>query len=184
MPDNKKVVFGNEQIKTIVKCLKIEINEAITKKIDLFQASMIRRFKRDIKNLKEYYSSLKTEMEKNLERPGLSKQLIEERKEKIALLPDELKRKGDDLFNKYRIKVKVMPCTIMLINTPAIKILCRISVGKKTKNLPMLYNPVTKSIDPLICDGCGHSITNLHFCDNLHTLCSFCSSKCPVCHPS
>ena len=89
--------------------------------------------------------------------------------------------KKDDLYKKYSIKVTIEPCTVMLIKTSAIKIFYRLSVGRDTTTLSLLYNPVTKSIDPLVCMACKESITNVHFCDALHLLCSSCHTKCPVC---
>jgi len=179
--DTKKDFLGDDQIKEIIKWVKTQAKEVVAREITPFQESMTRRFKRDIGNLEQYYDGLKREMEKSLERPGLSDQLIKERREKIALLPAEFKRKGDDLFKKYSIRVKVKPATAILIRTPAIKILYKTSVGRKIKHLSLIYNPVTKSIDPLVCQGCGKSITSIKFCTKLHLLCPLCANKCPVC---
>lgn len=177
----KTAVWGDKQIKKIMEWVRKQTKESIADDIGPFQESMTRRFRRDVANLEEYYAGLKEEMEKSLERPGLSDQLIKDRKEKIALLPDELGRKKDDLFKKYSIKVKIEPCSAMLISTPAIKILYKASIGRKRKNLSLIYNPVTKSVDPLVCQGCGRSATSLYFCDRLHLLCHACSDRCPVC---
>jgi hypothetical protein len=179
--EGKGVAWGDKQIGQIMNWVRIQTKESIKKETGPFQESMNRRFRRDVRSLEEYYASLKMEMEKALERPGLSDQLIKDRKEKIELLPDELSRKKDDLFKKYSIKVKVEPCAAMLISTPAIKILYKTSIGRKRKNLSLIYNPVTKSVDPLVCEGCGKSATSIHFCDHLHLLCPGCSGRCPVC---
>jgi len=132
-------------------------------------------------SLEEYYTDLEQEMAASLERPGLSSQLIKERQEKISLLPDELARKTDDLFKKYSIRVKIKLCGAMLICTPAVKVLYRVSVGKKQQRLSMIYNPANKSMDPLVCRGCGLSAFNIHFCRHLHLLCPICNAECPVC---
>lgn len=169
------------QIKKIMEWVRKQTKEAIAGEIGPFQESMTRRFMRDVANLEEYFASLKAEMEKGLERPGLTDQLIKGRREKIDLLPDELSRKKDELFKKYSIKVKIEPCAAMVISTLAIKILYRTSIGKKSKNLSLIYNPVTKSIDPLVCEACGRSVTNVHFCAHPHLICQVCSNRCPVC---
>jgi len=174
--EKKRVAaWKDKQIKEIMEWIRRQMKESITEKICPFQESMTRRFRRDVLNLEEYYASLKEEMEKSLERPGLSDQLIKDRQEKITLLPDELARKKDDLFKKYSVKVKVEPCSAMLISTPAIKILYKTSIGKKRKNFSLIYNPVTKSVDPLVCQKCGRSATNIYFNDRLHQLCPACS---------
>jgi hypothetical protein len=175
--EKKGGVWKDKQIKEIMEWVKKQMKESIAEEIGPFQESMTRRFRRDVANLEEYYAGLKEEMKKSLERPGLSDQLIKDRQEKIALLPDELARKKDDLFKKYSIKVKVELCSAMLISTPAIKILYKASIGRKRKNFSLIYNPVTKCIDPLVCQGCGRSATTIHFGDRLHLLCPACSGK-------
>ena len=131
--------------------------------------------------LKNIYRDLEKEMKKTLRRHRLSEELVKERNEKIALLPRELERKRDDLFKKYSIRVDIEPCAAMLVSTPAIKVLYYVLIGKKRKNISLIYNPVTRMLDPLVCQGCGKSITTICFCDNLHLLCQACGEKCPLC---
>jgi hypothetical protein len=152
------------------------------REISLFEESMNRRFRRDVTHLEEYYAGLQKEMESSLERSGLSDQLIRERQEKIALIPDEMARKKEDLHKKYSIRLKVVPCALMIVSMPAIQVLCRVSIGKKQKSIPLFYNPVTKNMDPAVCDGCGASTARLAFCDRFHLLCSVCAADCPTCH--
>lgn len=170
-----------ERSKAITKWIERQAQATMAEEIGPFLASMTRRFRRDAANLEEYYASLKKEMEQGLERSGLSEQLRKERQEKIALLPAELVAKRDDLFKKYSVKVKIEPCSAMIIRTPAIKLLYRAAVGKKNKDLSLIFNPVTKSIDPVLCQGCGASTTRIYFCRQLHTLCPACENKCPLC---
>ena len=54
---------------------------------------MNRKFRRDVRNLEEYYRSLEQEMQQSLVRSGLSDQLVQDRRAKIALIPEELARK-------------------------------------------------------------------------------------------
>jgi len=135
-----------------------------------------------VSNLEEYYASLREEMEKSLQKTTLSEQLVEDRREKISLLPDELEMKKEDLFKKYSIRVKIHPCALMLITTPAIKILYKAFIGRESKNVSMIYNPITKSVDPLVCEGCGTSINSVYSCKALHLLCFDCGRRCPVCN--
>jgi hypothetical protein len=123
-------------------------------------------------------------MKSSLERSGLSDQLIMERQEKIALIPDEMARNKDDLYKKYSIRLKVVPCAMMIVSMPAIQVLCRVSVGKKQKSIPLFYNPVTKGMDPAVCNGCGASTARIGFCERFHLLCPACTARCPVCHGS
>lgn len=146
-----------------------------------FIESMKRRYQRDSANLEEYYAGLRREMEASLSRAGLSEQLIAERQEKIAALPDELTRKKDDIFKKYSVRVKMEPVALLAIRTPAVKVLCRLAIGRRLREISLIYNPVTKTLDPLVCEGCGNNAVVISFCSAQHLLCPVCSGHCPRC---
>ena len=177
----RKPIWKDGQLERVMKCIKEQSKGILMDELKSFHETMTRRFVRDVTNLEEYYHALEKEMEKNLGRSRLSEGLIKERREKIGLLPDELIRKRDDLFKKYSIKVNIEPCAVMLINTPAVEVLYKVLTGRTHKNVSLIYNPVTKALDPLVCQGCGKSITGIYFCNHLHLLCSVCSEKCPLC---
>lgn len=177
----KPVNWQDEKIKKIIEWVECYTKAELAKEIASFEDSMNRRLRRDVASLEEYYTDLEQEMKASLERPGLSAQLIKERQEKIGLLPDELARKTDDLFKKYSIRVNIKLCGAMLIRTPAVKVLYRVSVGRKQQRLSMIYNPANKFMDPLVCRGCGVSTLSIHFCRYLHMLCPNCKEQCPVC---
>jgi hypothetical protein len=176
-------VFGEDKISRIIRWVQRQAPQILETQIQSFHDSMNRRFRRDVRNLEEYYAQLRQEMAENLKRPGLSEQLIQERKEKIALLPDEMIKKKEDLFKKYSIRIKLQLCGAMLIRTPAVKLFCKATVGRRQKPLTLYYNPIDKSIDPLVCSGCGGGTYQVLFCDHLHLLCPSCAGKCPVCTP-
>ncbi len=139
-----------------------------------FEKSMNRRFRRGVKNLNEYYQALREEMEKNLQRSGLSEQLISDRKEKIALIPAELAAKREDLFKKYTIRTQMKLGGAMLLKSPVVKVIFHIAVGKNKQTLFLIYNPVTKSIEPLPCHGCGRGTYKPFFGSKMEILCPDC----------
>jgi hypothetical protein len=176
-----KIVLEDRRIKKILKQIKILSKETIMEEIAPFRESMIRRYKRDAMNLEEYFEATKKEMKSSLQRQGISEELIRDRKEKMALLPQELDRKKEDLFKKYSIKIRIEPCAVMFIRTRAVKILYKLRKARNYRNLSLIYNPVTKSIDPFVCEGCGMSMTGIYCCADLHLLCSECKRRCPAC---
>jgi hypothetical protein len=173
--------FEAEKVRRIIQNVQRQAPKMLEGQIESFRESMNRRFRRDVANLEEYYAELKKEMTENLMRPGLSEPLIQERKDKIDLIPDELARKKDDLFKKYSIKIRLQLSGAMLIRTPAVKLFCRATIGRRQKPLTIFYNPMDKSLDPLVCTGCGDGTYQVLFCDHLHLLCPQCAVKCPVC---
>jgi hypothetical protein len=165
----------------LLKGISTEAEGLIAKEIRDFRDSMNRRLKRDAGNLEEYYETLKKEMQLSLTRAGLSDRLVQDRKEKIALLPEEMARKRQDLVMKYSIRVKLIPCAALFMRTPAVRILCDLSVERQKRSVSLTYNPMTRALDPLICEGCSRSVTNVLFCSRRHLLCSCCEGKCRVC---
>ncbi|WDN87674.1 hypothetical protein BuS5_00642 [Desulfosarcina sp. BuS5] len=172
--NKNKINFSEEKIKTLLNSVQRNAGPALAPELEPFQASMNRRYRRDVTNLDEYYAALQQEMEESLKRPGLSEQLITDRKEKIALIPDELAKKKDDLFKKYSIRVSLELCGAMLIRTPAVKVLYQASIGRSITNISMFYNPATKSMDPLVCRKCKKSTFNPYFSDDLQIFCPDC----------
>jgi hypothetical protein len=179
---NRKTVLGKEDIARLIRAVEIRAQEVLANEIEPFQESMNRRFKRDVENLNAYYAALKQEMEDSLKRPGLSEQSIFDRKEKIDMIPDEVEKKTDDLFKKYSIKIHLTLCGSLIILSPCVKVRYGVRVGRKMKSLALIYNPVIKTMDPMVCQGCGAGMYAVGFCDAMHALCSRCRLRCPVCH--
>lgn len=142
---------------------------------------MNRKFRRDVANLKAYYRSLEQQMLQSLARSGLSGQLVQDRRAKIVLIPEELACKKDEFFKKYSVRIAVVPCVVLLAATPAVQVLLRGAVGRKQKAISAFWNPVTKTMDPLVCEGCQGSALRMGFCDQVHLLCPDCAGRCPVC---
>ena len=172
--NTEKIHFSEKKIEELLNSVERNADSALAPELEPFQASMNRRYKRDVTNLDEYYAALQQEMEESLKRPGLSEQLIADRQEKINLIPDELAKKKDDLFKKYSIKVSLELCGAMLIKTPAIKVIYQASIGRKKINIPMIYNPTTKSMDSLVCRKCKSSTFNPYFSDDFKIFCPKC----------
>jgi hypothetical protein len=156
--------------------------DVIDQELSNFVQSMNRRFKRDSLSLDEYYQALEKEMKESLSRTGISDKLIQDRQAKIDLLPGELSAKKKDLLNKYSIKVSFTPVAAMAVTTPCVKVFITIVSGRQKKKFSMIYNPVTKQMDPMVCQSCGQSTFSLGVCKNLHLNCTTClDGSCTCC---
>jgi len=129
----------------------------------------------DVSTAKGYYRSLEQEMRDNLENPNLSDRARQDRQAKIESLPAEQTGKIDDLHKKYTVRVRLRLAAAMLVNSPSRKIVCKMSRGKSTGQLFLIYNPVTRSIDPPACSGCGKPVSHVHLNADL-------ASECLECH--
>ncbi len=139
-----------------------------------FVESMNRRFQRDTASLEAYYQALETEMRQNLGRTGLSKDLIRERKEKIAMIPDELAAKKKDLLNKYGIRIDFKPAAALHLTCACVTVFARLISGRSHTDFTLTYNPVTKDMDPVACRSCGAGTYGLGLAPNLHITCPGC----------
>lgn len=181
LPGEQKEILPESRLAMLRDRVELLAPRLAASAIAPFVSSMQRRYQRDSANLDEYYQGLRLEMENSLSRAGLTPQSILERQEKIAALPQELASKKDDLFNKYSVRVNLEPVAAMLIRTPAVKLLYRLAIGRQRRDISLIYNPVTKALDPLVCEGCGTSLVAVHFCDRQHLLCPACRGRCPRC---
>jgi len=155
--------------------------DAVEEELSKFVQSMNRRFRRDSLSLDEYYHALEKEMKESLSRTGISDKLIRERQAKIAMIPGELSAKKSDLLNKYSIKVSFTPVAALAVTTPCVKVFITLISGRQKKKFSMIYNPVTKQMDPMVCKSCGASTFSLGLCRNLHLNCTACLGQCTCC---
>ncbi|MFH1152867.1 MAG: hypothetical protein V1793_03535 [Pseudomonadota bacterium] len=156
--------------------------DAIDRQIAEFKKSMNRRYARDSRSLDEYYAALKLEMEESMTRAGISERLLNERQQKIALIPEELNAKKADLLNRYSIRVGISLAAAMVVTTPAVKIIARLASGNRKTDIYMIYNPILKAMDPMVCPSCGLGMRALGLCSGMHPVCPDCLEKrCRVC---
>ena len=167
--------LSGKEIESLETMIRADAKTSLTESLHHFEGSMNRRYRRDVKNLNEYYRALEREMRAGLERAGQSPQLIAERQEKLALLPAELTTKTDDLFNKYSIEVSLKLAGAMLLQSPVVKIFLQISVGSKNATDPLINNPVMKTIEPLRCQGCNQATYKPFFGPEMAIRCPRCN---------
>ena len=166
--------FSREKIRKIHSLVESLGPSAVEEELEPFKKSMNRRYKRDSASLDTYYRALEEEMAESLERTGLSEKVVREREAKIAMLPQELAAKKKDLLNKYTIKLNFSPAAALLVTTPCVRISVTLISGRRTKTLPVMYNPVTKQMDPLVCTSCGISTCAAGLTDTLDLCCPGC----------
>ncbi len=169
------VALADKEIERIEQLVQKSARRVLATELQDFEASMNRRYRRDVENLNEYYTALGLEMEKNLQRSGLSERLVADRQEKIALIPAELAAKTDDLFKKYSIRIRLKLSGAMLLKSPVVKIFFHVSAGRNKKTITLTYNPVLKSVEPLPCRKCGTGTRKLFFDRQMNILCPQCN---------
>ena len=71
-------------------------------------------------------------------------------------------RKVDDLRQKYQVGVTITACAALrlLVNIAQITLAMRFRKGERT--LRVVWNPLTRRLDPLVCERCRQTITRIH----------------------
>lgn len=124
--------------------------------------SMRRRLHRDVINTREYYDALKVEMEAGLFHPNLAAGQRQERVDKIGALPAEAERKIEDLRQKYRVEVTITACGALRLLVNIVQITLAMRFRKGERSLRVIWNPLTRRLDPLVCERCKQTIIRIH----------------------
>ncbi len=161
-------------LQAALKSLQYRIDEDLAP----FIASMRRRLHRDVTNTREYYGSLAEEMRISLVHPNLSDTQRMERQQKIDSLPAEADRKIADLQHKYDTRIDIRACAAERYLVDVAQLIVTILYRKATRTLPVFYNPVTRRIDPLVCEICKKTTRRIFLQDgktNFVLVCPECS---------
>ena len=127
-----------------------------------FINSMRRRLRRDVKNTREYYEALRKEMEASLSRHNLSEAQRQERVAKIEDLPREMAQKIEDLQQKYKIHVRLKPCAALRFLVDVVYVMVEVSFRKHTRTIHLIWNPLSRRLDPLVCERCHKTTRSVH----------------------
>lgn len=145
-----------------------------------FFSSMQRRLHRDVKNTREYYDALRKEMEESLSHPNLTDTQKQERIKKIEELPREMDRKIRDLEQKYQVQVNVSARAALRFLVDIAQIMLELRYRKLHRSVRVIWNPLTRRLDPLVCDRCRRTTYKVHPAakgSEIELLCPSCSRK-------
>lgn len=127
-----------------------------------FFSSMQRRLHRDVQNTREYYAALQKEMQQSLSRSGPGGAQRQERLAKIDELPGEMERKALDLQNKYRVQVQLSGAAVMRLLVTVAQVTADIRFRSFSRSLPLTWNPLTRRLDPLVCERCRDTTRSIY----------------------
>ena len=153
-----------------------------------FLTGMERRMTRDMERLHTYHSDLRKEAFARLEEKIKKDELEESRqREKLRMtaIEREFLSKVNDLQRKYALSVKIEPIQALRIVLPVTRLGLTFMRRKGTRAYHLDWNPISKKLDNLPCEGCYSPSASRLLCDaKLHFLCRNCLSECPSCHKS
>ena len=150
-----------------------------------FLAGMERRMTRDMERLHTYHSDLRKEAAARLAekiKKGEPEESRQRERMRMTAIEREFLSKIDDLRRKYAITVKIEPIQALRIALPVVRLGLTFMRRKGTRAYHLDWNPISKKLDNLPCEGCYSPSTPRLLCDaNLHLLCRNCLSESPSC---
>lgn len=163
-----------------VSCASQTARHAVEAELSGFLESMRRRLRRDVNNTREYYGALRKEMEESLGHPLLTEGQRLEREAKIQDLPREMARKIEDLRQKYQVQVTITGCAALRFLVPVAQVMVEVMYRKLRRTLPVVWNPITRHLDPVVCDSCRVSLRRVYLraeAGEVRLLCSDCGRR-------
>ena len=149
-----------------------------------WEKSHLRRLKRDVERLRNYYEQLKKELRRRMMRQSSSSEENETIMSKLRAVDAEFQRKVEDLKDKYSLRIDVKFLNACRIYVPKIATDCEVQRKSSTRNITFFWNPLLKNvepIEPLVCEACGEDTYGVFLCDKLHLLCLNCHFSCQRC---
>ena len=72
-----------------------------------------------------------------------------------------MSRKIEDLEQKYQIQVNLTACAALRFLVPVVRLTVAIRYRKFSRELRLIFNPVSHKLDPLVCERCRATTRNV-----------------------
>lgn len=180
--DGFLVPWGGQKIRDFVKKA---LPEKVRMRLAPFLSGMERRMGRDMDRLYTYHTNLRNEAACRLadkKQKEKDEDELEREHMRIVAIEREYQAKIADLQRKYAMIVEVDLIQVLRLNMPVYRFHLLIMRRKGTRHLHLDWNPISRRLEPLLCEKCLSSLKPYSVCDdNLHLLCPACTSPCDSC---
>ena len=133
--------------------------EAIETEITPWRNSLERKLSRDERRLREYYQTIVTEIDSKCRKKKLEGEALAKEMSRISATELELKRKLADLKQRYALTVTAQVHSVMVVWLQAVQIECELIRKKNKRTVVAVYNPYTRSLEPLRCEETNLPVT-------------------------
>ncbi len=159
-------------------CTKLSAVRSALRHLNIESRSFIERLEsklsRDRQRLQEYYRALLRE-----DRRRAARRVADEdhgqKAAKAKAVELELRRKSAELDERYACRLEVMPLALVRLDCPALAVQCHVLRRSVGRTIALVWNALTKEIEPLACSRCGVSSFTMGFsADKLAACCAPC----------
>lgn len=122
------------------------------------------RLGRDRQRLQDYYRALLRDDRKRAARRAAEEDSAQ-RAAKTKVVELELRRKLVELDERYACRLDLTPLALVRTDCPALAVRCHVLRRSASRTISIIWNALTKEVEPLCCSRCGVSTFTLAFSD-------------------
>lgn len=141
---------------------------ALQSQLAVMQTRNERFLQQDLARIEDYYSSLERDLRRRLANANEAAERRSTIEAKISALNQERSAKLRDIVDRYRLRVEMELINALLIVQPKLVVPVEISNRRITAARHVVWDPLMRRLEPLVCDVCGQPGEGLHLCTNGH----------------
>lgn len=184
--DNPHTNYGAENIQPVDYAYKVAteaLEEQIQPRIHEIQNKIEIRLAGEKNRITEYYDQIDNELKLKLEKLNEreNKEGSNTINDKLRLSMIERQRRLKEIEEKNALNAHVTLFNATLISQTKIRNKYNVKKGKVERDVYVVWNPVLKDVEPLICEICGTETFDVDLCSSSHLGCKECVSLCSIC---
>jgi len=184
--DNPHTNYGAENMQSVDYAYKVAteaLEEQIQPRIHEIQNKIKIRLAGEKNRITEYYDQIDNELKLKLEKLNEreNKEGTNTINDKLRLSMIERQRRLKEIEEKNALNAHITLFNATLISQTKIRNKYNVKKGKVERDIYVVWNPVLKDVEPLICEICGTETFDVDLCSSSHLGCMKCISLCSVC---
>jgi len=184
--DNPHTNYGAENMQSVDYAYKVAteaLEEQIQHRIHEIQNKIKIRLIGEKNRITEYYDQIDNELKLKFEKLNEreNKEGINTINDKLRLSMIERQRRLKEIEEKNALNAYVTLFNATLISQTKIRNKYNVKKGKTERDIYVVWNPVLKDVEPLICEICGTETFDVDLCSSSHLGCIECVSLCSIC---
>jgi len=185
--DSSHTNYGIENMQSVEYAYGVAIKtleQQIQPKIREIRTKIEIRLAFEKNRIMEYYDQIDNELKSKLEKLNESKNKegINAINDKLRLSAIERQRRINEIEEKNALNAYITLFNSTLISQTKIRNKYNVKRGKTERDTYVVWNPVLKDVEPLVCDICGTETFDVDLCSNSHLGCMECVSSCSECN--
>ena len=184
--DSPHTNYGAENMQTVDSAYKVAteaLEKQIQPRIREIQNKIEIRLASEKNRITEYYDQIDNELKLKLEKLNEreNKEGSNTINDKLRLSMIERQRRLKEIEEKNALNAHVTLFNATLISQTKIRNKYNVKKGKVERDVYVVWNPVLKDVEPLICEICGTETFDVDLCLSSHLGCKECMSLCSIC---